>query len=139
MADTSNLLTAERFLRARLKASSALAAAVGTLIYSEEAPRGAHYPLVVYRWQGGLDVSTIKGVSLYLNELYAVKVICTGNDYGKIEAAAQAIQDTLQNATGTVSSGKVIFCVRENPLKYVETVDGITYRHLGGIYRIYSQ
>jgi len=135
----SNLLAAERFFRTKLSTLTALTSIVGTRIYSETAPRGAHYPVAVFRWQGGRDAAVVKGSSLFLDELYAVKMVCTGNDYGPIEDAAEAIHEALEGASGSVEGGKVVYCNREQPLKYTETVDGVTYRHLGGIYRIYSQ
>ena len=134
----SDLLTAEKFLKARLSASSALAAVVGTRIYSEIGPGKASYPLVVFKCQGGQDVDTMPGVSLFLDEIYAVKAICTGNSYGPIEAAAAAIQTALQNVTGAVSGGTVLRCQRIAPLKYAELADGVVYRHLGATYRIFS-
>ena len=135
----SDLLTAERFIATKLKASTALVAVVGTRIFSEIGPAKTPYPLVVFKWQGGQDVAVMKGVSLFLVEMYAVKAICNNNDVTSIEAAANAIQTALHNITGNITGGSVLMCQRQAPIKYTETVDGVIYRHLGATYRIYSK
>lgn len=136
-------LTAEKFLLTKLSASTALVALVGDRIYSEIAISkpgdSVVYPYVVFLWGGGQDKGPISGKSLYLDEIYTVKIVGQGNSYAAIEAGAAAIQVALQNQRGAVTGGQVLFCQRMAPVKFIEPDGGVIYRHLGATYRIFSK
>ena len=135
--------SAEKFFFTKLSASTALTTLVGSRIYSEIAiskpGEALVYPLVVFMWGGGQDAKAMAGKSLFLNEIYTVKIIGEGNSYASIEAGAVAIQTALHNQRGAVTGGQVLFCQREAPVKYVEPDGGKIYRHLGATYRIFSK
>ncbi len=139
----SEYVSAEKFIFTKLSASTALTALVGDRIYSEIAiskpGETLVYPLVVFLWGGGQDAKAMAGKSLFLDEIYTVKIIGVGNNYNSIEAGAAAIQTALHNQRGAVTGGQVLLCQRQAPVKYVEADGGKIYRHLGATYRIFSR
>jgi hypothetical protein len=50
---------------------------------------------------------------------------------------ADRIDAALHGKSGSVAAGTVHACVRDEPIEYTEVMDGVTYQHLGGLYRVY--
>lgn len=130
----------ETWLYGKLKNDATLAAKVGSRVYSYVAPATAVTPYVVFNAQSpGFDVMGVGTARVMLNCLYQVKVVVQDASFSGAKDAADRIDELLHGATGTPSGGEVLGCVREGPLAYAEVTDGIEYRHLGGIYRIWVQ
>jgi len=113
----------------------------GGRIYAYVAPSGAAYPLVIFSQQGSHDVRGTGPYRIMASMLYQVKVIgqARAASMGAIKTIADRIDALLQGVTGSVVDGSVLSCVREQPISYVETSEGITYSHLGGLYRLQVQ
>jgi hypothetical protein len=140
----SDYLSAERFLYTKLSEDATLIAMIGGAgnprIYGEVAPHEINtYPLVVHQYQGGRDVQGLGAVIVMVDELYVVKVITVGRAYADGEPVWKRIQAVLHGSSGVVTDGLVLACVRVSPIKYATLEEGVEYRHLGGIFRIYSQ
>lgn len=130
----------EAWIYNRLSTDATLTTAVGDHIYSYVAPATAATPYVVFNAQSpGLDVMGVGTARVMLNSLYQVKVVVQDASFNGATAAANRIDALLHGATGTPTGGQVLGCVREGPLAYAEVSDGIEYRHLGGLYRIWVQ
>lgn len=130
----------ESWLYSRLAGDATLAAAVGGRIYSYVAPATAATPFVVFSAQSpGYDVMGVGTARVMLNSLYQVKVVVQDASFSTATTAAHRIDALLHGATGAPAGGRVLGCVREGPLAYAEVSDGIEYRHLGGLYRIWVQ
>ena len=110
-------------------------------IYAYVAPSGAVFPFVIYSRQAGHDVMGVGTVRIMASEVYQVKVVGKAATValGTIKAIADRIDTLLQGATGTVVDGRVLSCVREQGISYVETSGSDVYSHLGGLYRIQVQ
>lgn len=135
----SEIVRADVWLYGVLSADATLTAAVSSEIHSYLAPSGTTFPYCLYAFQGGKDVSAIGGIRIMFPGVYQVKAVGQGNSMVGIEAIANRIDTLLHGATGTVSGGVILACVREQPLAYVENSNGIRYNHLGGLYRIIVQ
>lgn len=130
----------ETWLYGKLSGDATLTAKVGARIYSYVAPTTATTPYVVFSAQSpGFDVMGVGTARVMLNCLYQVKVVVQDASFNTAKDAADRIDELLHGATGTPSGGEVLGCVREGPLAYAEISDGIEYRHLGGLYRIWVQ
>lgn len=130
----------ESWLYTTLSTDATLVAQVGTRIYSYVAPTTATTPYVVFNAQSpGFDVMGVGTARVMLNCLYQVKVVVQDASFSTAKAAANRIDALLHGATGAPTGGEVLGCVREGPLAYAEVTDGIEYRHLGGLYRIWVQ
>jgi len=111
---------------------------VGGRIYAYVAPSGAAYPLVVYSHQGSHDVRGVGPTRIMASMVYQVKVIGIGSaaGFGAVKAVADRIDSLLHGASGSVVDGRVLSCVREQGISYVETSGSVAYSHLGGLYRL---
>ena len=133
-------VVAERFIATKLLADGQLTAIVGQRVYAYLAPAGATFPYVVFQLQApSQDVRGVGPVRVMSDLLYAVKVIGKDQAFSALEAAANRITSVLHAASGAVTGGTVVACVREYPLSYLEIDSGVIYRHLGGIFRVYAQ
>lgn len=132
---------AERWLHTTLSADSALAAVVAGRIYSYQAAARAALPYVVFHLQsGGQDIAVVGAHRVWADLLYAVKAVAEGESFGGgVETAAGRIDALLHRGSGTVTGGKVLMCVRERPLAYVENAGDRRFQHLGGLYRVWVQ
>jgi hypothetical protein len=135
------ILTADRFIYDTLTGDATLAGMVGTRIYSEVAPHNMDSPWVVYQCQTpeGRSVNGLGAVQIMLDEIYTVRVIREGNSYDPIEDAADRMIELLHGKHGAVSGGYALACVMTGPVKYMTLENGKPYRHLGAMFRIYSQ
>ena len=129
----------EQWLYEVLSGDSALAAAVGGRIYAYLAPPEAGTPFVVFAYQSGADTVAIGMSRVLTAALYQVKVVGTGWSSAPLQPIADRIDAVLQAASGSVVDGQILGCTREQPISYVEATDGVVYRHLGGLYRIYAR
>lgn len=126
----------EQWLYATLSADAELVALVGSRIHAYEAPQGTAMPFVIYSYQGGHDVRGVGPGRIMVSALYQVKVVGQGTSVVGLAPIADRLDALLQAASGTVTDGAVWACVREQPLAYPETDNGVQYRHLGGLYRV---
>ncbi len=111
---------------------------VGGRIYAYVAPSGAAFPLVVYSHQGSHDVRGVGPTRIMASMVYQVKVIgkSSAAGFGAIKAVADRLDTLLQGASGSVVDGRVLSCVREQGISYVENSGSDVYSHLGGLYRL---
>lgn len=119
-----------------LSANSTITSTVSTRIYDGVAPQGTSFPYIVFNWQGGVDKSAVGSLRVFTNGLFQVKVITNEETYTTISPVADKIDQLLHRAKGVVSSNN-IESSREFPLAIIEKKDGLQYRHMGGIYRIF--
>jgi len=110
-------------------------------IYAYQAPEGAAFPFVVYSRQAGHDVMGVGAARIMASEVYQVKAVGKGAtvSFWTIKAIADRIDEVLQGASGSVVDGRVLSCVREQIISYVENSGSDVYSHLGGLYRIQVQ
>ncbi|HPD40012.1 MAG TPA: DUF3168 domain-containing protein [Anaerolineae bacterium] len=135
----SEPMTAERWLYTLLSGDATLQGLIGDRVYSGEAPTTAAYPLVLIVFQGGHDVLGVGPARIMAQCRYLVKAVGATPSYAALEPIASRIDALLQGASGSVTSGLVLACVREAPVVYPEQQEGKVFRHLGGIYRIVAQ
>ncbi len=111
-------------------------------IYAYMAPATATtYPQVIYNYQGGADVMGVGPARVMNSMLYQVKVIgkSTGPVFSSIKVLADRIDTLLHAASGTTADSRILSCVREQSISYVEVSGSDVYSHLGGLYRIQVQ
>lgn len=129
----------EAWLYSTLSGSATLKTYVDTRIYSHVAPAGAATPFVLWSHQSSHDVRGVGPTRVMASYVYQVKVVGQTGGFGGIADAADELDDLLQGATGTTTDGIVLSCVRESTVAYAEVENGVQYRHLGGLYRIFAQ
>lgn len=129
MAETAN---AFEWLFGVLSADQTLQSYVGQRVYRHLAPAGAPLPYVIMSYQAGSDLLVVGSARVWSALVIVVKVVGEVGTYMTLRAAVDRIDELLHGA----GSGRVLSCVREFPLDYFETEDGVTAIHLGGQYRL---
>jgi hypothetical protein len=124
---------AEQFILAALSAAPAVA---GGRIYQGIAPQGSAFPYVVYQFQGGADLDTLRVVRVWADLVYLVKAVTNASGFAPVRAIANEVDARLHGASGAATDGYVDACVREQPFQLTEADGGVNYRHLGGVYRL---
>ena len=132
-------LRVDQWLYQLLSGDSTLSGLVGGRIYGYLAPQDAALPHVVYSHQAGHDVRGVGPVRIMVSLVYQVKAVGQGGSFAGLKAIADRLDQLLQGASGSVVDGRVLMCVREQPVEYVEVDSGVQYRHLGGLWRIIAQ
>lgn len=133
------VLRVDQWLYATLTGDATLAAAVSTRCYSDVAPQGAAFPLLLFTMMDGTDVMGVGTARIMVNAIYQVKVIGQGSSYSPLKPIADRIDAVLQGKTGSVVDGVILACTREQPIRYMEIAGETQYRHLGGLYRVFVQ
>jgi len=111
-------------------------------VVADVAPTGTVFPVVVYQHQGSVDVRTATGSGrIMVTGLWIVKVVGETANYGELVAAADRLDALLEESNGgpAGSDGAVFTSVRESPFRFAEDDGGVSYRYLGGTYRIWAQ
>lgn len=133
---------AEQWLSTTLKADATLAGLVSTRVYNTRRPSTTTpFPCVIFQLQAaGDDLLVLGGVRVWANMLYLVRGIAEQTSYeGNLASIANRIDAVLHAQSGTATAGTVWVAVRERPFQMSEIVDGRTFAHLGGLYRVYAK
>lgn len=135
----AELITAERWLTSILTNDGTLAGYVGGRVYGHIVPSDASFPYIWFTHQASSDVQGVGPHRIMVSALYTVRAVAVATSFASLEAIANRIDGVLQAASGAVVGGIVLACVRERPFVLVEPSQGVQYRQLGGIYRIWAQ
>lgn len=129
--------TALRHVGARLKASTALVAAVDGRIHEGIVPEESPYPVVLVQVYGSPDTIVYNGGSIahYVLDLH-VRVVDTGDTMGPLIPIARHVHEALHDTQGVYSSGIVTSCHETGESTFTEREGGRTYRYLGARYRL---
>jgi hypothetical protein len=126
-----------QWLRATLTASSALTAVATGGVWRGIAPNTATPPWVVYTHQSGGKTDGVAGRRLITLGIYQVVAYGPTSAFAALSTAADAIDDALQRASGPAGSdGYTLSCVMDQPIIVDETVSGVQWTRVGGLYRI---
>ena len=133
---------AEQWLSTTLKADATLAGLVSTRIYNTRRPsKDTPFPCVIFQLQAaGDDLMVLGGVRVWASLLYLVRGISEQTSYeGNLASIANRIDAVLHAQSGSATAGTIWVCARERPFQMSEIVDGRTFAHLGGLYRIQAR
>lgn len=119
------MATLEEAVRAKLLADTAVAALVGTRVYSNVAPARATLPRIVYEEADRQTVKTLTGV-VKLNA-YDMSIECHAADYATSKALGKAVTAALDGAAWLDETNHVrvrgAFHVTEDE-EFLESLDG---------------
>ena len=118
-----------------LNADATLVSLGSTGAYRLVAPQGATLPYVIFSQMSGVDDYTFDGRS-GRSLLYQVKAVTSGQSASTAEQMAERIDAVLTDGSLSVSGWTVLRCRRESDVLYTETSEGMTYNHVGGLFRV---
>lgn len=138
--DVETVELIEPWLFGVLSGDATLVSLVGSRFISTLSPlsEGVAVPYVYFGLAGERDVHTADSLGVMDTDCYYnVKGVALGDTYtGAVLSIAKRIQRLLQGAKPTFSPDGSLTCTRSQIIQYHETVQAVSYRHLGGLYHI---
>jgi hypothetical protein len=132
--------TAARWIVQTLLADSTITAAVGQKVFDTEAPQGALTPYILVEEYFSRDIMGVGIVRVKADLQYIVKYVKQSMSFVEMEPIADRVDFLLHGGSGTpTGGGSILACQRLRTLKYAEPDEGLTFRHLGGIYFVQVQ
>lgn len=117
-----------------LTSSRDLSAVVGNRVYHAVAPENASYPLVIFNRQAGTPQDAF-GERAFLWQRWMVKCI-DAQTSSSLAEAAQAAAIEAMTAGFTVTGGTVQDVRYLADVDYLETANGVQYRHHGALFTV---
>lgn len=120
-------------IKSKLATDSILTGLAPGGIFSDEAPKGAEFPYIIFFKQSGVPIHSFRGQPMD-NMLYVVKGV------GEKKAHAEAIDARCRAILHRADLGAVTFSTLylliESDLEMTETNAGERYDHVGTVYRL---
>lgn len=142
----ANAFAVHRYLYEKLTADTALCAEVGGTasprIYERgQVPQAAAFPYVVFEAvTAGSNGATINGTRTLQQWVFQVTAHNNSANLAALETIGNRIHAALHKTSGTVTGGTILYAVEEAEIVPPPLIDsGITYRQVGGEYRLYTQ
>lgn len=126
----------DTFIHGMLSADARLQ---GVPIHADVAPADTAEPFIVFSLQDARDVRTLGAGRVLTEASYLVKAVARAETYADVYDIADVIESVLDGASGTASDGAILWVERELPIRYTEVTDTGTYKHAGGVYRVYAR
>lgn len=120
-------------LKSFLSVDSVLTGLAPGGIFSDDAPKGADFPYVIFSKQSGMAIHSFRGDPMD-NQLYLVKGVGTAKaDAEAIDARCRAI---LHRADLGAASFNTLYLLIESDMEMTELNAGERYDHVGTVYRL---
>lgn len=104
-------------------------------IFHQVAPQGSRYPFVVFGKQTGTPEHTFRGPAVR-SDLWMVKAVDRGPSASSAEEIDRTLEAVLGDAELTIADAELLYLRRESDLDNAEVLDGETFHHVGGLYRV---
>jgi hypothetical protein len=108
-------------------------------VYSERIPRGASLPAIRVSDLAPQDVVTQNGTRVIVKGYFLVAVVDNVDTWAPLAPIADRIDEVLHRSAGVLAPIRVLQIWREEPYKQHEEDGDVTFRHLGGMYRVHAQ
>lgn len=135
-----------QWLYGLLATDGVLQALVNGRVYKGVAPEGTAFPYIVFTAASTRDVNTVNQIRINVDTLYLVEAIDQSSSDAALSAIADRIDQLLDRGTGmpanynAVAGITILSSSRDLQVERSEESDtGISYRHLGGRFRIRAQ
>ena len=136
-----------RALYGKMAGDTTLVAMLGTpptgyskSIFHQQAPSGGEFPYIIFQKQSGTPRYAI-GARAYDSDLWLVKGVDRpsgprDNTADRVDAIASRLDVLLTDSTLSISGRTELLLRRESDVEYLETEDGVFYRHAGATFRL---
>lgn len=109
-------------------------------VWEGVAPEGTGTPWVVFTVVEPRDVKVVGLAQVFAMVQVQVKVVGKATSYGPLLPVYQRVHELLDGKTNqVVVDGVVLTSERVSGIQFPERVNGIEYRHLGGLYETHTQ
>ena len=103
-------------------------------VYNTQARKNTKPPYVIFQIMSKLDEHSFNG--RYANSLYMVKAVSQSEWPKEALDVDTEIDTVMEDASLTVTGFSPLLCRRESDFVMAETVNGQSWQHAGGVYRI---
>jgi len=93
-------------------------------------------PKIVFQCISPRDVQNAQGLTIDTSNLYDITAVGLCDSWTPLIPIASRVHQLIQGIAYTFPGGGSLTCVRDMVIQRPEIVEGATYRHLGGMYRI---
>ena len=97
------------------------------------------YPYILATMLSTAQTQVVNGYDVLTTADYQVRAVDRAQSYQAVKPIAGRIYQLLHQASGVVSDGLVLKCIRVRQLHFPTIEETISYRHLGGIYRFWVE
>jgi len=123
----------------RLSSDPTIQSVCGSRIYEGVSPENTQFPFIRMQEQGSHDVLGVGGVRILVPSLWLVRAITRGESFTPIQSVADAIDTQLQGRYNVINGSVYnLGGQRSSPFRLTEVDNGVQYRHLGGLYRLWA-
>jgi hypothetical protein len=112
------------------------AAGYSKAIYHNQAPAGATFPYVVFTKQSGVPTEAFGDPSAMDTEVWLVKAVDRAQSADTAEAASARVTVLLNDSTLSISGATHLYLRRQSDVEFSEVTNGVTYQHVGSLYRL---
>lgn len=128
----------DQFLYQRITAKTAVTALVGSRVYREIAPQDAQLPLIVFARIDQEDLAAIGQPVTSAVYTYDVQIHAEGESATPLVAAADAIAEALDGASGVVGGAQVSARKVRDTRVPTYVVDGLIHQRVGSEYELFA-
>lgn len=104
-------------------------------IHHAVAPQNAQMPAVVFNRQAGTPQWAFDSAHIQ-SDVWQVKAVDKNASASRAEDIAKRVDELLTDAPITVDDHTLLAIYRESDVEFLETADGLTYHHVGALYRV---
>jgi hypothetical protein len=98
----------------------------------------ATLPVVVFNRQAGTPLWAFDSAHIQ-SDLWQVKAVDKNPSASRAEDIAARIDELLTDQPIAVDDHTLLAIYRESDVEFLETDDGLTYHHVGALYRVQTQ
>lgn len=108
-------------------------------IYHAEAPATAPFPFIIFHKQAGTPTYALVATPALETDVWLIKAVDRNTSADAAEAAAARLSVLLNDGVLTISGATQLYLRRQSDVEYPEVEDGVTFHHVGGLYRLLYQ
>lgn len=108
---------------------------VAQRVYHARAPADATFPFVLINKQTGTPTYTF-GDHAWDDQTWLAKCVDRSTSSNTAEDVQAAIDSALTDAPLAITGGTLLYLKRTSDVEYIETIDGVDYRHHGSLFRV---
>lgn len=142
MTTVVEVVEAYEWLDATLKGDATIQSLVGNpaRVHEHPAPQGTVSPYITVQSMAPLeDLDVVGAHRVWTEGLFLVRAVAETASIKVVEPIAKRIDELLHRSGGATADGRVVSSTREEAFYLPEFTNGKSYRHLGGVYRLYIQ
>jgi hypothetical protein len=105
-------------------------------IYHQYAPPSAAFPLVIFQKISGVAVEAFHDPSAFDTDVWSVKGVDRNTSADLAESVADRLVTLLNDAPLSISGKTLMYLRRQSDVEYAEVDEGVTYHHVGSLFRL---